>query len=1350
MKMISRTLHLLVALALLGAAIDLNAQSRYLNMKRYGVESGLTNSAITAVLQDKNGYVWIGTSNGLNCFDGYRFKAFAHDPLDPSSIGGNYVTCLHIDRHDRLWIGLLDGKVCRFDMDQERFETFLCYHPIETVRGDVSKIEEDADGNLWVSVDRMGLVLLNPETGRFDRWKSTDRGDTPLSHDALTDFVTDERQNLWIATWGGGIDHFDKQRGTFGTCLEAETDEDATHCCHIQTLLMDRRGMLWAGSTHNGLYRLNSDGTIDRHYAEAPDTNRGPANRTITALAEDGGGNLWVGSAVGLNIYSYDTDRFEIVRSIDATMDFREITTLYCDRSNAMWIGSQKGLYYYNPKSDRIGTIHIEREMTQGYMIAILKDRQGRIWMRNEKHCIRIANAPDGRPVVTDLKDYIADMTVKCFYEDWRGNVWIGYFDDFVTCYHPETDRYEKIMLNDGKERGSGLPFRSTNCFLQDTDSTLWIGTELGLLQYNMRTKTFKTVVQSRHLIFPNEKITTLCRDSQGWLWAGTNHGGLRCYDRAGTLRTIYTARENSTGSLRSNDITCLHEDVEGTLWIGTAEGLCRFDRANDCFVTIHRQGKEGGDAVMGISEDNFGRLWISSSIGILSYDYKKDKFHLYDTDDGVQPGEFNRAVYCKGDDGEILFGGINAVNRFYPNDMPSTTEKTIVLLEDFQIFNKPVPIGPQSVLKQSIVKTRSITLDHSQTTISIQFTVPNSGSQNKVEYAYMLKGADKQWNYPPKGIRYASYANLSPGKYVFCVKAWSNLDVDNEGSTELEIIITPPIWATIWARICYVLIGLALVFALMQYYINKEKKRNQAELEKLEAHQQHEIDELKLQLFTNVSHEFRTSLTLIQSPLEYILGNADMKEGERTDLLEIMHRNVKRLTRLVTQILDFRKQEAGQLTLHKTTQDIVPFMHEVFGMFSFVAQQRQMTYTFDSRIDACLMDFDRDKMEKIVYNLVSNAIKYTHPGGSIGMTLDKETIDGKDWLTLRVADDGIGIDPSEKEAVFGLFYQSTHKHKLQAGGSGLGLSMTRELVRMHDGTIDVESTPGEGSCFIVRLPIVCSNFTDEKAMTGPQATVEMQNVEQPLTNEDPSASGSLILVVEDNPDMQLYIKSLLKQAGYRVRTANDGVEGLAKASELIPDIIVSDVMMPNMNGMEMLQKLKVDKTIGHIPVMMLTAVQDERWVQQSLQMGVDEYVTKPFSASLLKARIANLLARRGEIRQVETYKATYISPFVKQMTEAIVAHMDNPDLNVDQLAGLMLMSPSQLTRKTKALLGTTPYRVVIKTRMEEAQRMMKESELNVSEIAYRCGYQELANFSRSFSSYWKESPTSAMRRIRG
>ena len=365
-------------------------------------------------------------------------------------------------------------------------------------------------------------------------------------------------------------------------------------------------------------------------------------------------------------------------------------------------------------------------------------------------------------------------------------------------------------------------------------------------------------------------------------------------------------------------------------------------------------------------------------------------------------------------------------------------------------------------------------------------------------------------------------------------------------------------------------------------------------------------------------------------------------------------------------------------------------------------------------------------------------------------MTLDKETIDGKDWLTLRVADDGIGIDPSEKEAVFGLFYQSTHKHKLQAGGSGLGLSMTRELVRMHDGTIDVESTPGEGSCFIVRLPIVWSNITDEKVMTGPQATVEMQNVEQPSTNEDPSASGSLILVVEDNPDMQLYIKSLLKQAGYRVRTANDGVEGLAKASELIPDIIVSDVMMPNMNGMEMLQKLKVDKTIGHIPVMMLTAVQDERWVQQSLQMGVDEYVTKPFSASLLKARIANLLARRGEIRQVETYKATYISPFVKQMTEAIVAHMDNPDLNVDQLAGLMLMSPSQLTRKTKALLGTTPYRVVIKTRMEEAQRMMKESELNVSEIAYRCGYQELANFSRSFSSYWKESPTSAMRRIRG
>lgn len=1349
MKKISLYRLTLLLLALLLSSSFVIAQNKYINLKQYGVEDGLSNSSITAIIQDKNGFIWVGTNNGLNRFDGYQFKAYTHDPLDQSSIGGNYVKCLFIDHNDDLWIGLLDGKVCRFNMDNEKFDTFLCYYPIEVLRGDVSKIDEDKEGFLWISIDRMGLVRLDPTTGHFDRWRSTDKSENHISHDALTNLLKDNEDNLWISTWGGGINYYDKSNNNFSVILDAEEEDDATHCCHFQTLFRDHRNNIWLGSTHKGLYRMNEDGVITRHYEADPYTDGMLVNRTIISLAEDLRGNVWIGTAAGLNIYSYETDKFVLVKPIDTSMDFREISVLYSDHSNGMWIGTLKGLYYFNPKTEQIGIIHDEHELTQGYMMAILKDRRGRIWMRNENNCIRISNNFESKQQVTNLEDFIQGMTVKCFYEDWKGNVWIGYYDDYITCYDPVTDKYEDIVLPKGESRDV-LPLRTVNCFLQDTDSTLWIGTELGLTQYNLYTKSFKTMVQSHKLIHPNEKITALCRDSYGWLWAGTNCGGLRCYDSNGNLRSIYTAREGSVGTLRSNDVTCLYEDVEGTLWVGTMEGLCYFNREEELFVTVQRKGVEHDDAIMGICEDNYNRLWISSSIGLLSYNYRQNRFYLYDTDDGIQPGEFNRGIFAKADDGELLFGGINAVNRLYPNSLVNEGVSAKVLIEDFQIFNKPVPIGNGSVLEHSIIKTNSVTLDHTQTTISLQFVVPNSGSPNKIQYAYMLKGLDKNWNYPPKGFRYASYSNLAPGKYTFCVKAWSNRDEENVDITEFDITVTPPFWATIWAKLFYVLFTIALIYALFRYYLNKEKKQSREKLAMLEAQQQHEMDELKLQLFTNVSHEFRTSLTLILSPLEYILGNKRMNQNEQNNLLEIMHRNVKRMTRLVTQILDFRKQEAGQLTIHKTTRDIVPFMNEVFGMFSYVAKQRQISYTFTSNVQECRMDFDNDMIEKVAYNLLSNAIKYTDNGGHIEMSLNVDTRESGEWLVMKVSDDGIGIDPSEKDAVFGLFYQTNDVNRRNVGGSGLGLNMTRELVKMHDGNINVESKPGHGASFIVNLPIVCSNIDEEKVMIEQAKMSDDIMVNPSLMIEDNAGSGSTILLVEDNPDMQLYIKSLLKQSGYRVRVANDGEDGLTKAMELIPDIIVSDVMMPKMDGLEMLKKLKDNSTIGHIPVMMLTAVHDEQAVLKSLQMGVDEYVTKPFSASLLKARIANLLARRGEIQKVETYKERYVSPFVKQMTETIIAHMENPDLNVDQVADLMSMSTSQLTRKTKALLNTTPYRVVIKTRMDEALRMMKETELNVSEIAYKCGYQELANFSRSFSNYWKESPTAVMKRIRG
>lgn len=615
--------------------------------------------------------------------------------------------------------------------------------------------------------------------------------------------------------------------------------------------------------------------------------------------------------------------------------------------------------------------------------------------------------------------------------------------------------------------------------------------------------------------------------------------------------------------------------------------------------------------------------------------------------------------------------------------------------------------------------------------------------------------GVDNDWIYTSANHRYATYAHLSPGKYVFRVKACNSDGLWNEQPTELEIIVRPPVWLTWWAKLIYLLLSIAAVYAAFRYYQSQVEARNQHMIQQLEAKQQHEMDELKFQLFTNISHEFRTSLTLILGPLESVMNSKEMRD-ESVHLLNIIRGNAIRLTRLVSQLLDFRKVEARKLTTNKVTQDIVPFLRNVFEIFQYYARQQELSYEFHTTFESLTFDFDEDKVDKIVYNLLSNAFKYTKPGGKVVLSVDYVVDEGKAYVEIDVEDNGVGIPQSEQEEIFKLFFQASDNGQKYRGGSGLGLNMTKELVELMGGRITVESQPGVGSIFKVLLPVDAARYEGKNMMvtTVASADTAITSTAKTAVGKD---SRDCVLIVDDNADMREYVVTVLGD-DYQVVVGRNGREGLEIAVDKIPDIIITDIMMPEMDGLQLFEALRNNKCTEHIPVVMLTAVNEEQQIVEGFQMGVDEYMTKPFSAPVLRARIANILAKRKErwqqlrtnsVEPSNEYVEKYVNPFVEKLEFVIREHLADPALGVDMLASHFNMSSQQLNRKTKSLMDATPYSLIIRLRMETAVELMKQNELNVTEIAYKCGYQEVSNFSRSFTKFWGESPAQYIKKIR-
>jgi len=886
----------------------------------------------------------------------------------------------------------------------------------------------------------------------------------------------------------------------------------------------------------------------------------------------------------------------------------------------------------------------------------------------------------------------------------------------------------------------------------EDKNGIIWIGTySTYLYSFDPKTEQF-----TRHKSY-GRPINTLRTDLSGLLWIGSETG-LYKFNTATKEETQYRHIEGDLKSISNNSVNSIFEDKNGILWIGTAGGLNKFDRSTETFTSFAEKDGLFNSKISAILEDGQGNLWLGTGKGISKFNPNSGTFRNFDATDGLHGDAFTGASYMN-QQGEMFFGGRNGLTYFHPDSIKDNTCIPPIVLTDFQIFNKSIKPGNNSPLKKQVSEVNEITLSYDQSIFSFEFAALDYHHPVKNKYAYKMDGVDPDWVHTDASRRFATYTQLDPGEYVFRVKGSNNDGIWNEEGTSIKVIITPPWWQTNLAYIVYIILGFSLIYSLRRYEINRQKLKHNLELEHVEAENLKEVDNMKSRFFANISHEFRTPLTLIFGPAKDILEKT--KDVEIKESAGIIRRNANRLYGLVNQLLDLSKLEAGRMTLETSEQNIIPLLKGLVLSFLSLAERKKITLQFNTIEDNLNTYIDTEKVEKIITNLLSNAFKFTPEGGKVEVTiklpsfppLPKGELTGGS-VEINIRDTGIGIPTERLDKIFDRFYQVDGSHTREGEGTGIGLALTKELVELHKGRIKVESKEGEGTTFTVLLPLGKEHLKPEEIVEKEIEEEATKNVEQteliPETENRKEKRGidslldtdkPLLLIVEDNSDVRKYIISHLDE-DYRIEEAIDGEDGYNKSIEQIPDLIVSDVMMPKMDGFEFCEKVKTDERTSHIPVILLTAKATSKDKIEGYETGADDYIMKPFDAAELKVRIKNLIEIRRKLQE-KFSSDDYNIPkelnamdeqFIKKVLRVINEHISEEEFSIEELGKEAAMNRWQRYKKIRALTGKSPSIFLRSVRLVKAKKMIKENKGTISEIAYSVGFSSPAYFSKCFS----------------
>ncbi|MEX2371696.1 MAG: two-component regulator propeller domain-containing protein [Bacteroidales bacterium] len=1325
-----------VILVIILNSISANAQTK-LRFDIFSQEEGIPNNQVQCIYQDSKGWLWIGTSQGLSRFDGYKFVNFLPDSKDSTSMAGNLVRVIKEDKNGNLLIGTETGGLNIFDRQKEKFsQPFRNYHDFRFRDVSVNDIVVGDNGLTWLATDFNVFIIDSADRISVLDPELTDPANS-LSGNYVRNLKFDRDGDLWIGTNNGVfIYHPATNRlETFDLPFREGQSRE------IWELFLDEEGFIWIGTYSSGLFIVDpSEKSIERN---EPDFNF-PRTETVKAISKGIYGEYWIGTRGGLVKYSKlsGVTGFYINSAQDSkSLSNNSVLSIFNDSSGETWIGTRGGLNLLAKSKQVFKNFTAlpgnNKYLNSSIIFTFWIDRAGKIWIGTEDGGINIYDPATKtyEYITTDNNKprAISQNCIKAFLDDGKGNLWVGTFLGGIDVINLNT-RHITNYSHDNSVEGSISDNRVWD-FCLDQNNQIWIATSKGVDRWDRATSTFIHYPQ----LNGNEQISWIERDSEGNLWMGS-------YDE------IIVFNPDQPGIVRFNEHTRgFYEDSRNRIWITTTDkGIAQYSIDAGPVKYYSEEDGLANNQALCILEDDENYLWISTSNGLSRFNSSTGMFQNFTSRDGLGNNQFCYSAAYKTAAGELMFGSISGFNLFNPREILRTDTEVPLVFTDLKVFNKSLTIGnsKHDLLQESISETDHLVLNYKQNVITLEFAALNYVNSEKNMYSYKLEGFNRDWIAPSRE-RIATFTNLNPGNYTLRVKRVYQENKQESQELHLDITILPPFWKTIWFMALIVGLILFMIYNLVRFFTNREKIKNQLVMERVNARKLHELDMMKLKFFTNISHEIRTPLTLIIGPLEKML-NGSFQANEIRENLQLMQRNAKNLDKLITQLLDFRKLQSGNLKLNLTEGDIVSFIRNTVNSFNIYATEKDIKLTFTTLKKRLFISFDPDKIEKIINNLLSNAFKFTESKGSISVNLslifdseDNNFSKGeieKQFIEIIIKDTGKGIPGKNLEKIFMRFFQPDQSD--QNPGVGIGLALVKELVHLHKGTIFVTSKPGKGTKFTIRIPAHLNSEAALKPDEPVESTMEIPGTTVPEPEPVTDYDSQLMLIVEDNPDVRQFIRTHFSSF-YRILEAHNGEEGLKMAQETVPDIIISDIIMPTMDGYELCKRLKNDERTSHIPVLLLTAMHSKEHELKGLSTGANDYITKPFDIAVLQSKVENLLSIRDSMK--ERYASTVVlepsniaitSPderFLKKAIEVVEANMSDYDLDIEGFARKVGVSRMQLYRKLHALTNMTVKEFIRHIRLKRATQLLVQHKLNISEIAYEVGFKDLSHFRKCF-----------------
>ncbi len=1324
--------------------------SNEINFRHYTSNEGLVHNTVFAIGQDGEGFMWFGTSNGLSKFDGKKFTNYQYNTQDTSTIPGNSIQQIITDKNGDIWI-LSNSHANLYDKTNDHFKRFG-----RSAQGNfhiptaIHSLSTDNNNNIWLNTSS-GLYQFDYAIHSFQLNKQIPK---KFQTAPIKGFLQDSKNNYWIVG-DRGIYQFSSLSDSLKYKSYLTEGSYRNVYSGFEEIKEGSDGKIYFSSFGNGMYAIDPIRSEITHFGTDEDQYM-LSSDMVRSIHFDNYGRLWIGTELGVNIYNPGTGEIAVYKqdfTDPESINDNAVYSFFNDEQGNMWVGTYfGGTNVWLNKGNHFKYYQAGEEpyfMSGKAVSQIIEDKNGNLWLGTEDGGINHFNVKEKtfKQYNAYSKNSVSYVNVHALHIDQDDWLWIGTYLGGLNLF--KDGKFTYFQTNDNRS-----DIFSDNIFaLHSTENDkVWIGTTNGLCYYDKASNRF--IREKGEIGYSN--IYHLVKDNSNVLWVGCNGAGVFKQNiETNSFIRLSELVKDSTAVLPLGVID-IQQTKDGLIWIGTqTEGLFKLNPDSWTLENYTMQDGLPDNTIYAIIEDDNMNLWLTTNNGLVQFNPEDKSIRVFTIEDGLPNNQFNFKSGCRHSNGDIYLGTVNGMISFNPDAIKKNEHTPDIRIVEFSIFGKPLkPNDEYSILKQPIFNTHRIELDHNQTNVSFEFTAIDYTAPENNQFAYKMEGLEEEWNEVGTYNR-ASYTNLPPGQYTFTVKGSNNNAVWNEEGTSIQIIVNPPFWLSIWGYLFYAVVIALILWMYRRITIIREKEKSALKYERLEKEKIREVNQLKLKFFTNISHEFRTPLSLMIDPLDKLLD----KEPKNTFTYKSLHlisKNTRRLQLLVNQLLEFRKTESGQFKLKIAEGDISKFVKEICTGFNPLAEKKAIHFNIDQENVPSTVWFDKKVVDIILYNLLSNAFKFTPKEGRIDVIINTYTEEKTTYLKLVVSDTGNGISEEEQQKIFDWFYQ-VNESKTVDTGSGIGLALVKSLSELHQGSISLSGSSNKGTRFTVILPVSKDSFKPDEINANldyrPETILLDDAIDSPISHSeqlDKKENLGTLLLAEDNTELLEYLAGQLSNK-YKVVKAENGKLAWEIIQNEQPDVLISDVMMPEMDGFELCEKVKNDLRTSHIPVILLTAKTDIEDKKEGLLLGADIYLEKPFHGNILESHLSNIFKMKQTLQKkfasdlgvevTEVTRSGRDEEFLNMAIKTVHKNMDNPQFKIPEFTKEMAVSKTLLHMKLKEITGKSALEFIQTIRLKEAARLLKSDKYSVSDVADRTGFNDPAYFSKCFKKHFNILP---------